>query len=57
MQFLVIVAVLVGVAVLLFFIGLARAVEPSEAERLEEYLGDRSTLGSGAARRGDSGRE
>ena len=55
MGMLVVVAALVGVAVLLFFIGLARAVEPSEADRLEEYLRDQQTSGSGSAQRGAGG--
>jgi tight adherence protein B len=50
MEILVVVAALVGVAVLMFFIGLARAVDTSEADRLEEYLRDRPTPGSGASR-------
>ena len=55
MGMLVVVAALVGVAVLLFLIGLARAVEPSEADRLEEYLRDQQTSGSGSAQRGAGG--
>jgi hypothetical protein len=50
MPFLLIVAVIVGVAVLMFFIGLARAVEPSESDRIEDYLGDRATSGLGRCR-------
>ncbi len=57
MQFLVIVAVMVGVAVLMFFIGLARAVEPSESDRIEDYLSDFTTSGSGPVpRRAGGGR-
>ncbi len=55
MEMLVVVAALVGVAVLMIFIGLARAVDTSEADRLEEYLADRATLGSSAASRRSGG--
>ena len=55
MPFLLIVSVLVGIAVLMFFIGLARAVEPSESDRLEEYLTDRASPSSGAVSRRTGG--
>jgi tight adherence protein B len=47
MEMLLIAAALIGVAVLMFFIGLGRAVEPSEADRLEEYLSDHTASSSG----------
>ncbi len=55
MPVLLIVAILIGVAVLMFFIGLARAVETPEADRLEEYLGDRASLSSGPVPRRTGG--
>ena len=55
MQMLLVVAALVGAAVLMFFIGLARAVDTSEADRLEEYLSDRPALGSGVTPRRTGG--
>jgi tight adherence protein B len=55
MQMLLVVAALVGAAVLMFFIGLARTVDTSEADRLEEYLRDRPGMGSGASRRTGGG--
>ncbi len=55
MEMLLVVAILVGVAVLMFFIGLARAVDTSDADRLEEYLADRPGLGSGTSRKGGGG--
>ncbi len=55
MAVLFVVAALIGVAVLLFFIGVARTVETPEVDRLEEYLGDRTTLGSGPVPRRTSG--
>ncbi len=51
MEMLLVVAALVAVAVLMFFVGLARAVEPSEVDRLEDYLGDRARPSSGAVSR------
>ena len=55
MPFLLIVAFLVGVAVLVFFIGLARAVEPSDSDRLEDYLRDRPGTSSGTVSRRSGG--
>ena len=56
MPILLIVAALIGVAVLMFFIGLGRAVETSDTDRLDEYLADRPTSSSGPVprRTGDS---
>jgi tight adherence protein B len=55
MSLLLIVATLIGVAVLLFFVGLARAVETSDPNRLEEYLSDHATLSSGSVPRRTGG--
>jgi tight adherence protein B len=55
MPVLLIAAVLIGAAVLMVFIGLARAVDTSEADRLEEYLSDRTTSGSGPVPRRSGG--
>ncbi len=56
MPVLLIAAALIGVAVLMFFVGLGRAVEPSDTNRVEEYLADQATLASGSAsRRSGSG--
>ncbi len=55
MQMLLVVAALVGAAVLMFFIGLARAVDTSEADRLEDYLSDRPALGAGGTPRRTGG--
>ncbi len=55
MSLLLIVAALIGVAVLMFFVGLARAVEPADTNRLEEYLSDQPTLGSGPVPRRTGG--
>jgi tight adherence protein B len=55
MPVLLIVAVLIGVAVLMFFVGLARAVETPDTDRLEEYLSDRPTLSSGPVSRRTGG--
>ena len=51
MDLLIIAAALVGVAVLLFFVGTARAVESSDTDRLQEYLNERPTIGSSSVRR------
>src|SRR5512135_2211227 len=51
MELLVIAAALLGGTVLLFFIGIARAVEPSDTDRLQDYLNQGSAPGSSPARR------
>ncbi len=55
MPLLLIVSVVVGLAVLMFFIGLARAIGTSDADRLEDYLGDRAVPGSGPVSRRSGG--
>jgi tight adherence protein B len=55
MPVLLITAALIGVAVLMFFIGLGRAVDTSDDQRLEEYLSDRPTAGSGSMQRRTGG--
>ena len=55
MEMLVVVAALVAVAVLMFFVGLARTVETSDVDRLEEYLKDRPNMGSMTASRRTGG--
>jgi tight adherence protein B len=55
MPVLLIAAALIGVAVLMFFVGLGRAVDTSDTDRLEEYLNDRTTMGSGPVARRTGG--
>ena len=55
MPVLLLAAALIGVAVLMFFIGLGRAVDTSDTQRLDEYLNDRSTLGAGPVPRRTGG--
>jgi tight adherence protein B len=42
----ILVAVLVGLVIMLFFIGTARILEPPDTDRLQDYLRDRPTPGS-----------
>ena len=51
MDLLIVAAALLGGAVLLFFIGTARAVEPTDTDRLQDYLNDRPSPGSSPVRR------
>ena len=52
MNIIVLVAILIGLAILVFFIGVARSVDTSEMDRLAEYLSDRSGMAStGSSRR------
>lgn len=45
----ILVGLLIGLAVLAIFAGLARSIEPSRADRLEEFLGDQARRPSPAA--------
>jgi tight adherence protein B len=46
----ILVGLLIGLAVLAIFAGLARSIEPSRADRLEEFLGDQARRPAPAAR-------
>lgn len=51
MDLLIVAAALLGGAVLLFFIGTARAVEPTDTDRFQDYLNERPSLSSSSVRR------
>lgn len=55
MELLIVVAVLIGLSVLAIFVGVARAVEPTAAERLEDYVGENAALRQAQAGDGSGG--